>query len=261
MKISILTLFPEMFEGFLNTSIIKRAIGKQQVFVELINIRDYTTNKYNRVDAPPIGGGAGLVMLLQPLVDALKSIEPGYKVLLTPRGKTFNQRKAISFTTLDHLILICGHYEGVDERIYNYIDDQISIGDFVLTGGELAAMAISDAIIRLLPEVISPDSLCEESFSLHNLLEYPQYTEPRVYEGHEVPEILYSGNHKVIKTWRKKQSIYLTYLHRRDLFDKYHLHVSEEKLLEDAINNVESKEEKLAIEKAKKSKQGKKASS
>lgn len=162
MKITILTLFPEMFAGFTDTSIIKRAIGKQIVEIELVNIRDFTENKYGRVDTPPIGGGAGLVMQAQPIVSALKSLTPGHKILFSPRGQTFHQNKAFSLANKDHLILVCGHYEGLDERVNAYVDELISIGDFILTGGELAAMVVSDAVIRLLDGVISMDSLNEE---------------------------------------------------------------------------------------------------
>lgn len=261
MKISILTLFPSLFDGFLTTSIIKRAIWTNSVEVNLIDIRSFTTNKHGRVDAPPIGGGAGLVMSIQPLVAALRSIDEGYKVLLSPRGTAFSQTKAASLVNINHLILICGHYEGVDERIANYIDEEISIGDFILTGGELGAMVISDAIIRLLPGVITSSSLEEESFSNGHLLEYPQFSEPRVFEGHEVPPILYSGNHKVIEQWRRKQSLLLTKNHRPDLLDIKKLSKNDLKLLEEGLQNKPSKAEAAAIEKANNSNQGKKRTS
>lgn len=235
MKITILTLFPEMFSGVLENSIIKRAITKGNAKVGLINIRDFTKNKYGRVDTPPIGGGAGLVMQVQPIVDALRSIESGYKVLLSPRGTSFNHAKARSFSQKEHVILICGHYEGVDERVNDYVDELVSIGDYVLTGGEIGAMAITDAIIRLLPDSIASDSLLEESFT-NGLLEYPQYTEPFMFENKKVPLILYSGNHQAIKKWRLKQSLKITQNYRPDLFNKHHLTKKEKSLLEEGDN-------------------------
>lgn len=219
MKITILTLFPEMFPNFLNTSIIKKAILKRLVTVELVNIRDFAQNKWKRVDTPPIGGGAGMILQVEPIVLALEKIDPGHKVLLSPRGTILNVNKTFSLSRKDHLILICGHYEGVDERVSHYIDEEISIGDYILTGGELGAMVISDAVIRLLDEVISEDSLAHESFD-YGMLEYPQYTEPFDFRGYRVPTILYSGNHEAIRKWRLKESIRLTKDRRPDLFVK-----------------------------------------
>lgn len=252
MKITILTLFPEMFEGFLTTSIIKRAIGKNIVEVELLNIRDFTDNKYGRVDTPPIGGGAGLVMQAQPVVAALESIASGYKILFSPRGQTFNQNKAFSLARKDHLILVCGHYEGIDERVNPYVDELMSMGDFILTGGELAAMMVSDAVIRLLDGVISIDSLNEESFTHNHMLEYPQYTEPFDFKGAQVPLILYSGNHKAIEKWRRKQSLYLTYTLRPDLYQKILKDAGDDRLLAEAIQGLEAQWEKDVIAKSKK---------
>jgi tRNA (guanine37-N1)-methyltransferase len=220
MKLHVLTLFPEMFQGMMTTSIIKRAIGENKAEIVMIPFRQFTKDPYRRVDTPPIGGGAGLVLKHQPIHDALLSIpNPGRKILLTPRGKPFTQADAFRLSQLSSLTLICGHYEGFDERIHHDVDEMISLGDFVLTGGEIAAMAILDAVIRLLPGVIETTSLDEESFN-QGLLEYPQYTEPRVINDHHVPEILYSGNHEAIRTWRLKQSLFLTRLHRPDLFSK-----------------------------------------
>ena len=220
MKLHVLTLFPEMFQGMMTTSIIKRAIGENKAEIVMIPFRQFTKDPYRRVDTPPIGGGAGLVLKHQPIHDALLSIpNPGRKILLTPRGKPFTQADAFRLSQLSSLTLICGHYEGFDERIHHDVDEMISLGDFVLTGGEIAAMAILDAVIRLLPGVIETTSLDEESFT-QGLLEYPQYTEPRVINDHQVPEILYSGNHEAIRTWRLKQSLFLTRLHRPDLFSK-----------------------------------------
>ena len=184
MKINILTLFPDMYQGFLSNSIIKRAISKNLVEINIINIRDYTKDKYGRVDTPPIGGGAGLVMKCQPIVDALKanSSEKSYSILLSPRGKPYNQEKAKQLSTLEEINIICGHYEGIDERVNKYVDELLSIGDYVLTGGEIPSMAIADSIIRLLDGAIADESTVEESFE-NNLLEYPQYTEPYDYDG------------------------------------------------------------------------------
>ena len=221
MKIKILTLFPEMFDGFLTNSIIKRAIAKKVVEIELINIRDYTTDKYGRVDSYPVGGGAGLVMKCQPIVDCLRAnkSENSHTIMLSPRGKTYKQSRARELSKLEDIVLLCGHYEGIDERVNKYVDEQISIGDYVLTGGELGAMVISDSIIRLLDGAIAEESTDEESFE-NGLLEYPQYTEPYDYEGDKIPDILYSGNHEAIKKWRQKQSLYLTRELRPDLFNE-----------------------------------------
>ena len=203
MTITILTLFPEMFDGFLTNSIIKRAIGKGVAEVHIVNIRDFTKDKYGRTDTPPIGGGAGLVQKCQPIVDAIKAskTENSHVVLMTPRGTTYTQKTAQKFAQLENLVLVCGHYEGVDERVNAYIDESISIGDYVLTGGELPAMSIADSVIRLLDGAIATESLQDESFN-DNLLEYPQYTEPYDYEGQTVPDILYCGNHQAIAKWR-----------------------------------------------------------
>ena len=206
MKIDILTLFPDMFEGFLSESIIKRAIEKKLVEINIINFRDYTLDPHNKVDDTPFGGGAGMVLMIQPIYDAVKAIrtEDSQVILLSPSGKTFNQTKAKSLKNYKHLILICGHYEGFDDRIKSIIDEEISIGDFILTGGELPAMMISDAVIRLVDGVISKESLDSESFDTE-LLDYPVYTKPREFEGMEVPEVLLSGNHKLIEEYRQKE--------------------------------------------------------
>ena len=256
MKISILTLFPEFFDGFLTNSIIKRAIAKGKVTIEIINIRDYTKDKYGRVDSAPVGGGAGLIMKCQPVLDCLAAVkkENSHTVLLSPRGKTYNQKRARELAkSCEHLILICGHYEGTDERINKYTDELISIGDYILTGGEIGAEIISDSIIRLLDDVIAPESIVDESFE-NGLLEYPQYTEPQVYEGDEVPEILYSGNHQAIDKWRKKQSLKLTKKYRPDLLKDYVFSKEELKLLKELENEEAPKWEKDAIAKSKKNK-------
>lgn len=251
MKITILTLFPEMFDGFLSNSIIKRAISKKVVEIKLVNIRDYTLDKYGRVDSYPVGGGAGLIMKCQPIVDALKANknDKTHIIMLSPRGKTYNQAKARSLTKEEDLILLCGHYEGIDERVNKYVDELVSIGDYILTGGEIGAMAISDSIIRLLDGAIAEESIEEESFE-NGLLEYPQYTEPYDFEGDKIPDILYSGNHQAIKKWRQKKSLYLTKEHRPDLFEKYKLTKQDKKLLEEEKENASW--ELAAIEKGKK---------
>ncbi len=234
MKITILTLFPDFFKETLNTSIIKRAQSKNIIEFEIVNIRDYTLDKNKRVDAPPTGGGAGLIMKCQPIVDALKSVKSNnsYVILPSPRGKTFTQDDANRLKNKEHLIFICGHYEGIDERITSYIDECLSLGDFIMTGGEIATLAMSDAIMRLLDGAISNESTLEESFN-NGLLEYPQYTLPYEYEGKTIPDILFSGNHEAINKWRKKQSLILTKNLRPDLFCKYNLTNKDKKLLQE----------------------------
>lgn len=254
MKISILTLFPEFFDGFLTNSIIKRAIAKEKVNIEIINIRDFTLDKYGRVDSAPVGGGAGLIMKCQPVLDSLKSVrkENSHVILLSPRGKTYNQTCARYFAkNYEHLIIICGHYEGTDERINKYVDELVSVGDFILTGGEIGAEIISDSIIRLLDGVIAPESIVDESFE-NGLLEYPQYTEPFDYNGEKIPDILYSGNHTAIEKWRKKKSLRLTKEHRPDLLKDYQMNKQEKKLFEELNSDEQPKWEKEAIEKGKK---------
>lgn len=250
MKITILTLFPEMFESYLNNSIIKRAQAKNLVEFELVNIRDFTKNKNHRVDDYPTGGGAGLIMQCQPVLDALKSVKnENSKVLLTsPRGRTFSQEMAMSLSKNQHLIFICGHYEGIDERVNKYVDELISIGDFILTGGEVPVMAMSDSIIRLIKGVITEESIVDESFN-NGLLEYPQYTFPYDYEGDTIPDILFSGNHQAIEKYRKKQSLVLTRTHRPDLFEKYNLTKQDKKLLDEHDSNITPKWETDALEK------------
>ena len=254
MKITILTLFPEMFDGFLTNSIIKRAIGKKVVEVKVVNIRDYTKDKYGRVDTPPIGGGAGLVMKCQPIVDALKDVSTASskKIMLNPRGKTYNQQKASELAKEGDIVLLCGHYEGIDERVNDYVDELISVGDYVLTGGEIGAMAIADSVIRLLDGAITETSLEDESFN-DSLLEYPQYTEPREFNGKKVPDILYTGNHTAIGKYRRKESLRLTKKHRPDLFEKHELTKQDKKLL-DELNRGEENPKWMtqALEKGKK---------
>ncbi|HEY8444501.1 MAG TPA: tRNA (guanosine(37)-N1)-methyltransferase TrmD [Bacilli bacterium] len=225
MRIDILTLFPEMFTGVINSSIIKRAIDKGIVQVNIHNFRDYSLNKHQKVDDTPYGGGAGMVLTLQPLVDCLKAIpnyDKAYKVLTSASGALYNQKKASDLSKREHLVVICGHYEGVDERITHYIDEELSIGDYVLTGGEIPALTIIDSVIRLLPEAISEESTIEESYT-SGLLEYPQYTKPAIYDGLEVPSVLVSGNHEEIRKFRRYQALKKTYLRRPDLLNNVSL--------------------------------------
>lgn len=222
MKISILTIFPEMFTGFLTTSIIKKAQLKNHVTIELIDIRSFTDDIHNRVDDYPFGGGNGMVLRYQPVVDALKSVrkDQSYVVMLTPVGQVFKQPLARSLVNQKHIIFICGHYEGYDERILNHVDLVLSIGDYILTGGELASMVVSDAIIRLIPGVITEQSHLDESFE-QVLLEYPQYTRPQTIDGYDVPEVLLSGHHQNIDNYRLKQSLLKTLKYRPELIKDY----------------------------------------
>ena len=222
MRIDILTLFPNMFDGVFEESIIKRAIDLGKVTINLVNFRDYTKDPHNKVDDTPFGGGAGMVLMCQPIFDCVKALrgKDTKVIMLTPSGEVYSQKKAYDLSKEKHLILICGHYEGFDERIKSICDMEISIGDYVLTGGEVPAMAIVDSITRLLPGVIREESFQEDSFSKNNLLDYPTYTKPRVYEGMEVPEVLISGDHKKIEEYRREESIRLTREKRPDLLDK-----------------------------------------
>ena len=218
MKIDILTLFPNMFEKVFEDSIIKRGIDNKKIRVKIHNFRDYSKDPHHKVDDTPYGGGAGMVLTLQPLVDCIKKLkkEDTIVILLTPSGKVYNQTIAYELSKKNHLILVCGHYEGFDERIKNYCDMEISIGDYILSGGEIPAMVLVDSIIRLLPGVIKEESHIKESFE-SSLLDYPTYTKPRVFEGYEVPEILLSGDHKKIDEYRKQERIRLTKENRPDL--------------------------------------------
>ena len=233
MIIDIVTLFPNMFEGFINESIIKRAIEKGNVEINLINPRDFTLDKHRHVDDTPYGGGNGMVLMCQPMFDCLKSIPaPKKTILMTPQGKPYMQADAIRLSKEEHIVLVCGHYEGFDERIRTLCDEEISIGDYVLTGGEIPAMAISDSIIRLLNGVITEESHLYDSHS-NGLLEHPQYTKPAVYEGMAVPEVLLNGNHKLINEWRAKEALRTTYKKRPDLLLKYQFNKQELEWLEE----------------------------
>lgn len=221
MKIDILTLFPNMYQGVFDESIIKRAIDEKKVEINIHNFRDYTLDPHNKVDDTPYGGGAGMVLTCQPIFDCVKSLrtEESTVILLTPDGDVYKQQMAYGLSKKKHLILICGHYEGFDERIRSICDMEISIGDYILTGGELASMVLVDSIVRLLPGVIDEESHINDSFN-NNLLDYPTYTKPRVYEGMSVPEVLLSGDHKKIAEYRLAESIKRTKERRPDLFKK-----------------------------------------
>lgn len=224
MRITILTLFPEMVEPFLNHSILKRASEQGFVTYEVINFRDFSTNKHKTVDDTPYGGGPGMVLSVEPIFYALESIESlqnTHKILLSPQGHTFDQSKAISLRKQQHIVLICGHYEGFDERVTSLVDEELSIGDYVLTGGELAALTVVDAVVRLIPGVLGDEASYQNDSFFNGLLDYPQYTKPRNFNGLEVPEVLLSGHHENIEKWRKEQSLIKTKKQRPDLYKKY----------------------------------------
>ncbi len=220
MKISILTMFPGMFDSFLQGPVLQRALRKESLQIEIVDIKEFAPGSFRHIDDSPFGGGAGMVMRCQPVLDALKSVkdEKSLSAAMSPAGRLFDQKTARRYAQLDHLILLCGHYEGMDERIYRHVDEEISIGDYILTGGEIAAMAVSDAVIRLLPGAIRGESTSEESFE-NGFLEYPQYTQPAVYEGEAVPEVLLSGNHEKIRKWRLRESLKRTLTRRPDLLE------------------------------------------
>ena len=221
MKFDVLTLFPEMFEA-VKQSILGKAIEKGLININLVNIRDFSKNKHKKVDDTPYGGGAGMVIRPDVVYDAYKSVydENAKVVYLTPQGKTLNQKMVEDLSKEKHLILLCGHYEGIDQRVIDKIvDEEISIGDYVLTGGEIPAMVLIDSVSRYTEGVLSQESIKEESFS-DGLLEYPQYTRPEIFEGEKVPEVLLSGHHGNIDNWRKEQSIKITKQKRPDLLNK-----------------------------------------
>ncbi|MCG0274637.1 MAG: tRNA (guanosine(37)-N1)-methyltransferase TrmD [Thermosediminibacteraceae bacterium] len=235
----ILTLFPEFFTGPLDISILKRAREKGLIRIELLNIRDFSKDKHKKVDDYPYGGGAGMVMKPEPIFEAVEfaasTIETEKRriILLSPQGRVFDQDMARELAQEEHIILICGHYEGVDERVKTIITDEVSIGDFVLTGGEIPALAIVDATSRLIPGVLgSYESVKEESFS-NGLLEYPHYTRPEVYRGLRVPEVLLSGNHREIEMFRRREALRRTFEKRPDLFKKLKLTEEDKKLLKE----------------------------
>ncbi len=243
MYIDILTLFPQIFHGMFGTGIFKRAIDQELVNVSLHNIRDYTQDKHHIVDDYAYGGGAGMVLKPEPIFEAVESIKSNIPpnqeggtlpiILLTPQGRLFSQEVAYELSKYSHLILICGHYEGVDERVREHlVSDEISIGDYVLSGGELAAMVVVDAVVRLLPGVLGSEASLVDDSHVAGLLEYPQYTRPAVYRGWSVPEVLLSGNHARIAKWRREQAIRRTLERRPELLDKANLCLEERQLVD-----------------------------
>lgn len=219
MNITVLTLFPEMFAP-LYESVIGRAVNGGKLNIKIVNIRDYAENKHFKCDDYPFGGGAGMVMMPQPIGSAIEAADPdhrAHRIYMSPRGRVFTQKRAVELSRLGDLLILCGHYEGVDQRVIDlYIDEELSVGDYVLTGGELPAMVVCDCVARYVEGVISGESLKDESFSA-GLLEYPQYTRPAVYKGLSVPEVLLSGNHEKVDVWRREQALEITRKNRPDL--------------------------------------------
>ncbi len=238
MRIDILTLFPNMFSGPFAESIVKRAMDRNLISITIHNLRDWGSGKHKVVDDYPFGGGTGMVMKSEPLFEATEAIKAegacssAPVILLTPQGRVFNQRIAAELAALDQLILICGHYEGIDERVREHLaTDEISIGDYVLTGGELAAMVVVDAVVRQLPGVLGSEDSAKDDSHTSGLLEYPQYTRPRTYRGWEVPQVLLSGNHAQIAAWHREQSILRTLSRRPELLEKADLSPEERELI------------------------------
>src|SRR5699024_7946923 len=237
MHIDILTLFPEMFTGVLESSILKRAHTKGKFTYDLVDFRKYADNKHEKVDDYPYGGGAGMVLTAQPIFDAVAATKEKRKskpriVLLCPQGEPYSQKKAEEFAEEEHLIFICGHYEGYDERIREHlVTDEVSIGDYVLTSGELGAMVVTDSVVRLLPDVLGNEASAVEDSCSTGLLEHPQYTRPENFRGMKVPDILLSGHHANIEKWRSYQSLKRTYDRRRDLLDQIELSAEQKEIL------------------------------
>ncbi len=238
MNIRVFTIFPEMFEGPFTSSLLHKAREKGILNIEIINFREYSQDKHKTVDDYPYGGGVGMVLKPEPIINALEdkidlSNNDQEVILLTPQGKVFNQQEAINLSTKKSLAFICGHYEGFDERIRKFVTKEYSLGDYVLTGGELPAMVIIDAVARLIPGVIKEKASFQEDSFYTGLLEYPQYTRPRIFRELEVPDVLLSGNHERIRLWRKKEALRRTLFRRPDLLAKYQLTKEEEKLLKE----------------------------
>jgi tRNA (guanine37-N1)-methyltransferase len=233
MIIDIVTIFPEFFDTFLGTSIIKRALENKLVTINLHQLRDYSHNKHKKIDDTPYGGGVGMLMQFPPFYDVIHKLkgEQSKVILLSPQGKLFNQETAKTLAESNHLILLCGHYEGIDARVESLIDMELSIGDYVLTGGEIPAMIVTDTVTRLLKGVIHEDSSEEDSLQ-NGLLKYPQYTKPDHYKGYEVPEVLLSGNHQRIETWRQNEQMKQTLVKRPDLIEKLVLTKEQHKLIQ-----------------------------
>jgi tRNA (guanine37-N1)-methyltransferase len=236
-RFDILTLFPDMFQSPLASSVLKKAIDRGVIRVSVFNIRDFTTDKHRVVDDSPYGGGSGMVMKAGPIVEGierLKSTNGSPRVILmTPQGVPFDHSQAKRLSQYDHLLFVCGRYEGVDERVREYVDEEVSIGDYILMGGELAVMVVIDAVSRFVPGVLgSEESVLEESFA-NALLEYPQYTRPRVFRGKRVPEVLISGDHRQITHWRRREALKRTFIRRPDLLEKVSLSEGDLALLEE----------------------------
>lgn len=237
MRIDILTLFPEMCERVLNESIIGRARRSGKVDIVCTNIRDFSGNKHNKVDDTPYGGGMGMVMAAEPIYNCYKSLyndneQKPHLIYMSPKGETFTQKKAVELSKKDRIVLLCGHYEGIDQRVIDEIvDEELSLGDYVLTGGELPALTVADAVCRMLPGVLSDDLCFEEESHFAGLLEYPQYTKPALWREQSVPEVLLSGNHAKINDWRRIQSILLTLSKRPDMLKREDLSEKDLKLL------------------------------
>ncbi|ADL13170.1 tRNA (guanosine(37)-N1)-methyltransferase TrmD [Acetohalobium arabaticum] len=234
LKFHILTIFPEMFTGPLNESILKRAQNEELIKIDITDIRSFAQNKHNNVDDAPYGGGAGMVMKPEPIFRAVEDVESDESkvIFLSPQGKTFDQKIAKELAEEEHLVLLCGRYEGVDERVRKeVVDEEISIGDYVLTGGELSAMVVIDAVARMIPGVLGTHQSAVEDSFYHGILDYPHYTRPRKYRSLEVPEVLLSGDHQKIADWRKKQALKRTLLRRPDLLEEVELSDEERELL------------------------------
>ncbi len=224
MRIDILTLFPDMVLPVLSQSIVGRAQHEGKIRINVIDYRDFSEDKHHKVDDYPYGGGAGMVLRVEPVIKALRSIDgyqKAHKLLMTPQGEPYRQDKAKTLSKETHLIIMCGHYEGYDERIREYFDEEISLGDFVLTGGEVAALAVVESAVRLIPGILNKAASHQDDTFSHGLLEYPQYTRPRVFESQKVPDVLLSGHHQAIEEWRKKSALERTKKRRPDLYKKY----------------------------------------
>ncbi len=237
MRVTILTIFPRIFDSFLGESILGRAIAAGHLSIDVVNLRDFSTRKHRNTDDDPFGGGAGMVMLAQPIVDAMRHIASeapiDRRIYLSPRGETLTQKRAEALSSLSHIALLCGHYEGVDQRaIDRCIDEELSIGDYVLTGGETAALVLIDCVARLIPGVLGHASSAEDESFSSGLLEYPQYTRPRSFLGADVPEVLLNGNHAEIVKWRREQALRITWERRRDMLGKVELTDRERGLIE-----------------------------
>ncbi|MDC8918349.1 tRNA (guanosine(37)-N1)-methyltransferase TrmD [Metamycoplasma hyosynoviae] len=220
MKINILSLFPEYFETFNSQSIIAKAIALGHLEINIIDFRNFSKEKHKKVDDMVYGGGSGMLLQVEPIDLALETVKSSHKILLSPQGQMFNQKKAHELAKYSEITLVCGHYEGFDERVLHFVDEEISIGDYILTGGEIPAMVISEAVARLCPGVIKKDSHQNESFEDQGLLDYPQYTRPENYKGLKVPTVLLSGNHKEIEKWRKEQAYIKTLKNRKDIIER-----------------------------------------